>query len=86
MILPDLFAERLPAMNRYSEAFTRVICEYCPSGFPSDGGIQDLDLGGHGASFFSCWEMPRKRSIPNAMTERRLRADVYSSRSLAQVS
>jgi hypothetical protein len=28
-----------PAMNRNSDAFTRVMCEYCPSGLPSVSGL-----------------------------------------------
>src|SRR4029078_10108306 len=40
--LPSLPAPTWPAMNRNSEAFTRVICEYCPSGLPRLSGLRIL--------------------------------------------
>src|SRR6476469_4882144 len=41
-VLPSLPAPTCPAMNRNSEAFTRVICEYCPSGLPRLSGLRIL--------------------------------------------
>src|SRR3954465_9047135 len=41
-VLPSLVAPTWPAMNRNSEAFTRVICEYCPSGLPRLSGLRIL--------------------------------------------
>src|SRR5689334_12775885 len=32
-------------MKRNSDAFTRVICEYCPSGLPRDAGLMSLISG-----------------------------------------
>jgi hypothetical protein len=36
---PSLSVATWPAINRNSDALTRVICEYWPSGFPKDGGL-----------------------------------------------
>src|SRR5881394_31774 len=41
-VLASLPAPTWPAMNRNSEAFTRVICEYCPSGLPRLSGLRIL--------------------------------------------
>src|SRR6185369_6705724 len=42
---PLFSAATWPAMNRNSDAFTRVICEYCPSGLPSASGLKILMSG-----------------------------------------
>src|SRR5215470_1127608 len=34
-----------PAMNRNSDALTRVMCEYCPSGLPRTSGLSISMLG-----------------------------------------
>jgi len=34
-----------PAMNRNSDALTRVMCEYCPSGFSNASGLRILMSG-----------------------------------------
>src|SRR5262245_14230271 len=39
-VVPSLAAPTCPAMNRNSDAFTRVICEYCPSGLPRLSGFR----------------------------------------------
>ena len=41
-----------PAMNRNSEALTRVICEYCPSGLPRLSGLRILMSGMAGSALF----------------------------------
>src|SRR5258708_27940869 len=43
--LPALSTATWPAMNRYSDAFTRAMCEYCPSGLPSASGLRSLMSG-----------------------------------------
>ena len=39
IVLPLLSVATWPAMNRSSDALTRVICEYWPSGLPSASGL-----------------------------------------------
>src|SRR5262249_55684451 len=43
--LPALSTATWPAMNRYSDALTRVRCEYWPSGLPSTSGFWNLISG-----------------------------------------
>ena len=40
-VLPSRSAPTWPAMNRNSDALTRVICEYCPSGLPRPSGLSN---------------------------------------------
>src|ERR1700676_577380 len=42
---PELSMPTWPAMNRNSDALTRVICEYCPSGLPRLSGLRILMSG-----------------------------------------
>src|SRR5712675_992185 len=50
-VVPSLAAPTCPAMNRNSDAFTRVICEYCPSGLPRLSGLRHwiCGMGGSGS-------------------------------------
>src|SRR6185295_5512817 len=48
--LPSRSTPTWPAMKTNSEAFTRVRCEYCPSGLPSASGLRIL----MSATFDSC--------------------------------
>src|SRR5262245_20468897 len=41
-ILPSRSTPTWPAMKTNSDAFTRVRCEYCPSGLPSASGLRIL--------------------------------------------
>src|SRR5579883_190832 len=47
--LPALSTATWPAMNRYSDALTRVMCEYWPSGLPRASGFSNL-ISGMGSS------------------------------------
>src|SRR6185295_1653225 len=55
-VLPSFPAPTCPAMNRNSDAFTRVICEYCPSGLPRLSGFRywTCGMGGSGAVDGAC--------------------------------
>src|SRR6476659_5526828 len=48
-VVPSLAAPTCPAMKRNSDAFTRVICEYCPGGLPRLSGFRN-SIFGMGAS------------------------------------
>src|ERR1044072_4889480 len=56
--LPPRSVATCPAVNRNSDAFTRVICEYCPSGLPSASGFWML-ISGMMASLRRCGPHPR---------------------------
>src|SRR5215831_17261284 len=54
--LPSRSTPTWPAMKMNSDAFTRVRCEYCPSGLPSASGLRILMSAIYGPSFTRCSE------------------------------
>src|SRR5262249_15823349 len=60
--LPSRSTPTWPAMNRYSDALTRVMCEYWPSGLPSASGLTIL-MSAMSVSLWRCADLVRAKPL-----------------------